>query len=121
MEAHALTQLEREGVAGVRNDIAFRDSGDQISFGIGLYKALKHIEKDFSGSCRRHFVGVKTVIQILRDADRQLALRFRLPRRSGRVRRLACHRLAASATAECRSQQSRAEQQSEDPCQNFHG
>ena len=72
MEQDPLPQSE--GIDGlIRGDgIAGGHRGDQISVGRGFHQALKYVEHDFLGSCRHRLVGVKTLIQVLRDAHHDL-------------------------------------------------
>ena len=73
MELHTLTQGKGISPSVLRQLVALRNSGDQFTLGIGLYQALKQVEQDLSGSCGHHPVRVKTVIQVLGDANGDLS------------------------------------------------
>ena len=80
VELHTLTQGKGISPSVLRQLVALRNSGDQFTLGIGLYQALKQVEQDLSGSCGHRLVGVKTVVQVLGDANGDLATLDRFAR-----------------------------------------
>ena len=80
VELHTVTK--GEGVRGpILGQLIFlRHSGDHFAVRIGLYQALEDVEQDLSGSCGHRLVGVKTVVQVLGDANGDLATLDRFAR-----------------------------------------
>ena len=77
MENH--TVPERKGVsqAILRHIIVRGDRADVITVSIGLYQPFEDVEHDLSSSCRHNLVRVKTIIQVLGDANHDLIGVFR--------------------------------------------
>ena len=80
VELHSLTK--REGIGGsiLGQRVFLRHSGDHFAVGIGLHQSLEDVEQDLSGSCGHRLVGVKTVVQVLGDANGDLATLDRFAR-----------------------------------------
>ena len=78
------TLPQGKGVRGLilRDGVVGSYRGDQVSVRRGLHQSLEDVEHDFLGSCRHRQVGVKTLVQVLRDAHHDL---IRLGPRSGRA------------------------------------
>ena len=68
------TGAEREGVCQsiLRLFIVRGDRTDVITVSIGLNQPFEDVEHDLSSSCRNHLVRVKTIIQVLGDANHDL-------------------------------------------------
>ena len=68
------TVPERKGVsqAILRHIIVRGDRADVITVSIGLYQPFEDVEHDLSSSCRHNLVRVKTIIQVLGDANHDL-------------------------------------------------
>ena len=112
VEFYAVTQSEGVGFSTVGFRIGFSNRGNQISVRRGLYQALKDVEQDLSGSCRHSEVGVKTVVQVLRDGHRDFIAGRRAGRAAALVRSVGPRRLAAvSASAEYSAQKGRQKQE----------
>ena len=99
VELHPVPQGKGIRQTVFRNLVVAGNGRGKVSLGGGLHQPFKYIEHDLAGSCLHRFVRVKTVVQVLGDANHNGV--------GGRsaLRRLGC--AAVSASAEYGAQESR--------------